>query len=148
MFSRHLSLLCNLVLKPSAAGTVIGATLRHQSLTIVRNMSFASVCRPALIASDELLYTFKAVLDLDATAAVAEQLLVCTAIWRLVANSYKAKHALRTASLPARLAALSDRLVSQRRQTFSVPTAAAAAVPTTNSELTFTLEVLRMLFDK
>lgn len=145
--------MCLLVLKPVGP---LGAQMRTQSLTIIRNMCFAAASRPALIASEQLMFVFRTVLEqpqlADAgaskghvSATVADQLLVCTAIWRLVANCYKSKHALRAASLPARLAALADRLKSERHPK---TIAAAASEPTSKSELLFTLEVLRLLFDK
>lgn len=145
-----MTLLCLLILKPVGS---LGAQLRTQSLTIVRNMSFAAASRPALIASEQLMYVFKSVLDENhpgsidkSSSIVADQLLVCTAIWRLVANCYKSKHAMRAASLPARLAALADRMSAGDRPPKSP--AVAEAEPTSKSELLFTLEMLRLLFDK
>lgn len=139
-----MSLLCLLIHKPAAAA--FGIRLRLLALTIVRNMSFSAACRPALCASDELMYAFKAVLeqtDDSGHGAHAQQLLVCTAIWRLIANNYRAKHALRAASVPARLTSLADRL--QRHRATEVVNIGRQS---NRSELQFTLEVLRLLFDK
>lgn len=143
-FFRHLSLLCTLIHKPAAAA--FGARLRMLALTIVRNMSFAAACRPAMCASDELMYAFKVVLECSDDGVQGkheQQLLVCTTIWRLIANNYRAKHALRAASLPARLASLADRLGRNK-----ATDEAEIAQQSSRSELQFTLEVLRLLFDK
>ncbi|XP_062560483.1 protein rotatin homolog [Armigeres subalbatus] len=90
--------------------TVLGALirkstpeLRHFSLEILRNMSFVSSNRPALLASQDYMYALKSVLDgSDAT----EQLLVVSSIWKIVANNFKGKAAIKSSPIPRRLSAL------------------------------------------
>lgn len=128
---RHLSLLCTFVLKPNMAA--LGAELRLQALSIIRNMAFAAVCRSALIASEELIYVFRRVLDQNPVDAADQQLLVCHTIWRLLANSYAAKHMLRATTLPSRLAKLADRVANDRNA---------------GDELALALQMPRLLLEK
>lgn len=110
LLCRHLSLLCTFILKPNLGS--LGAELRSQSLEIIRNMSFLNGCRPALLASEELLYVFKTVLDQDPSDSAKLHVMVSTTIWRLIANNYRAKHVLRAASVSSRLVKLMDRVNS------------------------------------
>lgn len=72
-------------------------------------MSFSVANRAALLASDEYLYAIKSVIE---TGTVDEQLLAITSIWKLIANSYKAKHSIRNGSILSKIQTLSDRMQS------------------------------------
>lgn len=101
---RHLSLLCTFVLKPIGR---LGPELRLRSLGIMRNFAFNVASRPALLASDELMYVLRCVLD---KGTPAEHLIVTTLVWRLVANCYKAKHIFRCGSVVDSLWSLKGRI--------------------------------------
>lgn len=75
----------------------------------MRNMSFSVANRAALLASDEYMYAMKYVIE---TGTADDQLLVITSIWKLIANSYKAKHSIRNGSIIPKIQALADRIQS------------------------------------
>ncbi|XP_065076156.1 protein rotatin homolog [Ochlerotatus camptorhynchus] len=90
--------------------TVLGAfirkstpELRRLSLEIMRNMSFVNNNRPALLASQDYMYALKSVLD---ETDPAEQLLVVSSIWKIIANNNKGKSAIKSSPIPRRLNAL------------------------------------------
>lgn len=69
----------------------------------MRNMSYVPSNRPALLSSQDYMYALKSVLDgTDPT----EQLIVVSSVWKMVANSHKAKGAIKSSPLPRRLNAL------------------------------------------
>ncbi|KAL9703786.1 hypothetical protein quinque_007304 [Culex quinquefasciatus] len=90
--------------------TVLGALIRKSTpdlrllaLEIMRNMSYVPSNRPALLSSQDYMYALKSVLDgTDPT----EQLIVVSSVWKTVANSHKAKGAIKSSPLPRRLNAL------------------------------------------
>lgn len=77
--------------------------LRSLSLEIMRNMSFVNNNRPALLASQDYMYALKSTLD---GTDPAEQLLVVSSIWKIVANNNKGKSAVKSSPIPRRLNAL------------------------------------------
>lgn len=90
--------------------TVLGALIRKSTpelrrfaLEIMRNMSFVSNNRPALLASQDYMYSLRDVLD---GTDPAEQLLVVSSIWKIIANNFKGKAAIKSSPLPRRLNAL------------------------------------------
>ncbi|KXJ71869.1 hypothetical protein RP20_CCG019454 [Aedes albopictus] len=90
--------------------TVLGALIRKStpelrrfSLEIMRNMSFVNNNRPALLASQDYMYALKDVLD---GTDSAEQLLVVSSIWKMIANNFKGKAAIKSSPIPRRLNAL------------------------------------------
>jgi hypothetical protein len=63
-------------------------------------MSFIPANRTALLASDDYVYVLKSTFDVDNY----EQLfLVATMIWKLVANSQKAKQQIKNSSIPRKM---------------------------------------------
>lgn len=93
---RHLTVLGALIRKSTPE-------LRRFSLEIMRNMSFVNNNRPALLASQDYMYALKDVLD---GTDSAEQLLVVSSIWKMIANNFKGKAAIKSSPIPRRLNAL------------------------------------------
>lgn len=90
--------------------TVLGALLRKSSpelrklsLEIMRNMSYVANNRPALLSSDDYMYALKSVLD---GSDPAEQLIVVSSIWKVIANNHKGRNAIKSSPIPRRLNAL------------------------------------------
>lgn len=77
--------------------------LRKLSLEIMRNMSFVVNNRPALLASNDFMNTLKFVLD---GADCGEQLLVVSAIWKMIANNHRYKSNIKSTPIPRRLNAM------------------------------------------
>lgn len=128
-------MLCTFVLRPSGK---LSADLRLQSLTIMRNFAFNTTCRPALVASDELMYVLKCVVD-DGTPA--EHLIVTIIIWRLVANCYKAKHTFRCGSVLDSVWSLKNRIGDSCDDTDDDQT-------TERREVAMVIDALRLMFEK
>lgn len=135
-YFRHLSMLCFFITKSNAA-------LRTLSLKILRNMSFATNNKAALLSSgkkecqpkaqkihvfftDEFLHTLKMVLE---SGAIDEKFIVLTIIWSLTANSYKNKHKMKCSTLYTKLSAI------QKNETKLLQTPKS-------SELNYVIEVL------
>lgn len=87
-----------------------------------------------MLASDELMHVFKLVIEKGSTA---DQQLVVTAVWRLVANNYKAKHIFRCGTLISALWSLSRRLAQKEPHDDEAL-----------GELDFNLKLLRLIFEK
>ncbi|XP_058458275.1 protein rotatin homolog [Malaya genurostris] len=90
--------------------TVLGALirkstpeLRRLSLEIMRNMSFVTSNRAALLASNDYMHALKVVLDGTETT---EQMIVISSIWKVIANNHKGKSAIKSTPIPRRLSAL------------------------------------------
>ncbi|XP_055593623.1 protein rotatin homolog [Uranotaenia lowii] len=90
--------------------TVLGALIRKSTpelrllaLEIMRNMSYVPSNRPALLASQDFMCTVKSVLDGE---NCSEQLIVASSIWKMIANNYKGKSAIKNSAIPRRLSAL------------------------------------------
>ncbi|XP_055627670.1 protein rotatin homolog [Toxorhynchites rutilus septentrionalis] len=93
---KHLTVLGALIRKSSPE-------LRKLSLEIMRNMSFIATSRPALLASADYMHTLKSVLD---GTDCGEQLIVVSAIWKIIANNHRGKSAIKSTPIPRRLNAL------------------------------------------
>lgn len=106
-------------------------------MAIIRNMAFSLGNRAAMLASDELMYVLKNVIT-DGTAD--EQLMAVTCVWKLVANNFKGKHAIRNGTLMAKL----NGLISNFEAT-STTTASGINIA---SDMTEALDAITVIFSK
>lgn len=104
----------------------------------MRNIAFNAASRPTMLASPELMYVLKNVLE---KGTPTEQLIVATVIWRLVANCYKAKHAFRCGSVLESLWSLGARLAD-------IDAVVEAGLGDEEREVAQMVDALRLIFEK
>lgn len=100
----HLSLLCNLAESQHSKN-------RRLALEILRNMTFNTDNRAALLSSSDFQRVMYSVLDKDEIGN--EQLLITVAIWKLVANNAKGKSVIKNSPIMSKLRALKGALDRQ-----------------------------------
>lgn len=96
-----MNLLCNL-----AEGSY--SKIRRQALEILRNLTFNTDNRVALLSSPDFLRVVCSVLDKNEFGD--EQLLIAVAIWKLVANNARGKNTIKNSPIMGKLNGLKDKL--------------------------------------
>lgn len=84
---------------------------RRLALEILRNMTFNTDNRAALLSSPDFQRVMYSVLDKDELGD--EQLLIAVSIWKLVANSSKGKNAIKNSPIMSKLRALKETIDRQ-----------------------------------
>lgn len=82
--------------------------IRRQALEILRNWTFNSDNRVALLSSSDFLRVVCSVLDKNELGD--EQLLIAVAIWKLVANYAKGKNTVKNSPIMSKLTGLKEKL--------------------------------------
>lgn len=105
--AHHLSALCAVINR-------FKADTRILALRILRNMAFLNSNRIILLTSNDFIYTANEIISqpISAKASVEEQLLICTALWKLISGGVKFVAMIRGTKLAKQMRLLRDSLKS------------------------------------
>lgn len=103
--AKHLNVLCTLARKQTKS-------LKLPALKILRNMSFLTTNRAALLTSKDFIYIVKEILD---SGNDEEQLTIIVALWKIVANSNRHKNEIKNSLVYKKLNDLSNKLAVKNK---------------------------------
>ena len=103
----HQNMLYSVVTRSVPAGAKLQRITR-KALTIFRNMAFVADNRNVFLNSEHFLDMVKFILDSEGSHENVR--LVIVAVWKLLANSFKAKNRIKSTTLPNKLRALEKRI--------------------------------------